>query len=147
MVYKMTIVKEKINIEQNDLGKQLLELVHKFRNGEIREDLPVLMFLVKEFDTHSVFYKVSFYNDPDEGFYDIFVGSYVLQHSDITHRLIEIEDEHEANYHYIDELYKKLENEPCYTLEKLIENGYEYFYSKGFDASEYSNFKEYLDLL
>lgn len=147
MLYKTKILKEAMEIPQSDFGKDIVNIVESFR-AKKHEVIPTLFFLVKEAETHATFYSVSFnIDDSNDIYHDIFLGCYVLDYTQTSNRLIEMEDDHEANYPFNDELYKQLASKPCYLLKDLQENGFEYFFSNGFPASSYTKFKENVELL
>lgn len=148
MLYQTRVAKEAVEVPQTMFGKNLSIVVEAFRNQK-KSKLKTLFFLVKQVETHATFYSVSFNVDASNGdtiYYDIFLGCYVLDYTQVSNRLIEMENDHEANYP-ADELYKQLESKPCFFLDDLIEHGYIFFCSDGFPASETTRFKEYVELL
>lgn len=150
MLFKTKIVKEPVDVPQSELGKGLVQYVQAFKKGE-KDIIPNLFFLVKEEETHATFYSVSFgIQEGDAGednYYDVFLGSYVLDYTSPTHRLIEIEDDHEVNFSFSSELYETLQSKPCYTLDSLKEHGFIHYFSNGFPARESTIFQENVEQL
>ena len=142
MLFKTSVQKTNAEIQSEVLGDKLLKLIEDYRTRKISE-VPMMFFEVDTKATHTTFYTLSF-GVPDDSYRDIFIGCHVLDYTQTTNHLIEIEDTHEQDFgkEFTEELYAKLSTKPMYLLEDLVNEGFKHYYSNGFWAGGTTTFQE-----
>lgn len=142
MLKKTKIIKEDVDVKEHNLKQPLVKTVQDYQGGKI-EAPNQMCFLIKDEDTHATFYCLSFLDDVT-GYKDVFIGSRVLDYTQVENRLIEIEEIHidDLPKEIVLKFFEQIQDKPCYLMDDLIASGFTDFYSNGFDAANTTKHQE-----